>query len=252
MKRFDTTMKRLAVSALIMVGAMAVYAAPTPVAALTYYYKNYFEAGKFNRAISYLEALDGMNALDMTSMNDLMECYYSTGDYDNSISTALRWLDNFEDLETPANNVKAYDVLANSYYFSSNYEKSYVYFGKLVNIRCEKEYQNVWNVFMLGMCDYGMSQFEDMKRYCMSAVLENCRRFDVTIADLWDGEVENDDLAMMFYHFSLALYQAKGCKAEAEAAMQLSAKCGGIEAKKFVKYYHVPCKPEKSKLFGMI
>ena len=189
------------------------------------------------------EALSKMNSEEMINLMVNL-------DTKSSILVAEKWLERFEDNVNIENNVVAYTILADGNYFEGNYSQADKYYHKLVNIKKEKAYENIWNVFKLGLCKYELNKYEDMKRICMSAINENCIHFGVTIEEMWNGQVVNDDIALMLYHFSLALYQVKGGKADADAAMQLAAKCGLKKAQTFVKAYNVPCKPAKSVLFG--
>lgn len=242
-------MKHLYTTLLLVLVTSFASAQKSGIDEITDSYKQYYDAKEYDKAVPFLEELDSMNALDSNSLKALMHCYYMVDDSEKSISTANRWLKEYENQSDPDKNSLAYGILADVNYFNDNFKEATLYYSKLVNIKRDKPYENIWNVFMLGLCEYEEGQYEDMKRYCMTAILENCRHFEVTINDIWDDKVENGDIALMFYHFALALYEVKGNRNEGDAAMQLSAKCGYEEAKRFVKQFKTPCRPQKSKLF---
>lgn len=141
-------------------------------------------------------------------------------------------------------------MLSNSYHFTEDYNNAIIYYNKFLRISDKDRRAMAWEKFMLGESYYEVGNMIEMKRNCTDATMDLCMVFGVTFTDIWNGEVKNEELGVLFYYFSVMLREGVGDKVNADAAMMLSVHCGLEEAAEYCKTHRVSKSPYKSKVLA--
>lgn len=80
--------------------------------------------------------------------------------------------------------------------------------------------------------------------------MDLCLYFGVSFTNIWNDEVNNEELGVMFFTLSMMLNELPNGKTDADATMMLAQKCGLEEAAEYCKTHKVSGNPYKSKTFA--
>lgn len=214
---------------------------PAQLSGLYDQFRSYYYDGYYSAAIESLLKIESYVELDDFWLYFLANCYYFNRQFDKCISTCERWRKKYDTSRSSSSDKRSsiYDLMVSSYYFGvKDYNKAILWCQKQLAIDNNSETRLSSKNTMANAYSY-LADYYTAIRLHKEVVKEQCEYLGITIDDVKQNRVNNNNLGLYLCGYAFTLY-GNDNQQSGDEVMSLAAKCGYELAIDYCKEYNIP------------